>query len=207
MSQAALAMSQATLSAVANAFAPIGLTDVVFRAGKDVIELLLKIHDSPTELSHLISSIQVLESAIAETRAYLDDFAASRFVSDDAAVPDITYILQRCQSEFDQLRRIADATTAGPNDSWLLLWRKKASFALNEKDIERSQRRLERYAYALDTALSANKGYVHLTFFRIQLCLVSSSSGWNPLDVPLPTGAEALPSRLSQGYHPAFGEQ
>lgn len=151
--------AQAGLSIAANAFAVVGLADVVFRAGKDVIELLFKIHDAPAALSSLIDAVRVLEGAIAETRSYISDLAASDFVSvDHAVVPDIVFLLQKCQHEFNHLSLLTTATATTPQDGWKLLWKKKAVFALNEKEIERAQRKLERYTQALNTIVLASEG-------------------------------------------------
>lgn len=151
--------AQAGLSIAANAFAPIGLADIVFRAGKDVLELFLKIRDAPEGLALLLSAVRIVENAIAEASLYLTELSASDFVHEDhVAIPDITFILQNCHVEFDKLRTIIDATTVAPNDGWSLFWKKKTAFALNEKEIDRSQTRLHRFAQALNTTLSVVKG-------------------------------------------------
>lgn len=151
--------AQAGLAIAANAFAPIGLADVVFRAGKDVLELFLKVRDAPKGLALALSAVRIVENAIAEASLYLTELSASDFVHEDhVAIPDITFILQNCHAEFNKLGNITKAASATPNDGWSLLWKRRTVFALNDKEIERSQRRLHRYAQALTTTLSVAKG-------------------------------------------------
>lgn len=166
----------AGLSIAANAFAPIGLADVAFRVGRDVIELILKIRNAPVALNSLVHALRSLENAIAETRAYLVDFADSDFVyEDEATIPDLTFILQSCQSEFDRLRSVIHSSKPDSADTWLLTWRKRTAFALNEKEIDRCHQRLDRLTCALNTTLSASKGR-NQVLLRNQLSLVRSDN-------------------------------
>lgn len=154
-------MAATGLSVAANAFAPIGLADVAFRAGKDLYDKLTKFRNAPKEVDNLLDIVKRLDTAIASVKIYLTEFGVSQYVTQDhQPLPDTDEILQGCASEFTKLNVALGAAEVTPSDGWTLQWMKKARFVLSEEEVVKSQRILDSYINALNPILAIHQGYV-----------------------------------------------
>lgn len=151
----------AELSVAANAFAVVGLADVVFRQGKDLVDLLVKVKRADDDVKELQNELQALESRIVEVRLFAAEFQASPFVIEDQRVlPYLDLILRGCEHEFNLLHGIVSAAMK-PADGWLRQLGRRVGWALKDQKVVQSRQQLEKYKSELTAALSIIGRYVN----------------------------------------------
>ena len=84
------------LSAAANAFAVVGLADVVFRAGTQLYDVLNRARAASKSIPQLLSTLKCLTAIIAEVRAFAKEFEQSPFALEDkqTLLPELETILK-----------------------------------------------------------------------------------------------------------------
>ena len=148
----------ADLSAAANAFAVVGLADVIFRAGTQLYGVLSKTLAASENGTRLLSALKSLTTTIAEVRRFANEFKTSLFVLEDGrALPvELENILKRCESELKQLKKKAGVDATSPNGGWVAKWKNRLTFVLNDGEILRSCQMLEAHKTALIAVLTVN---------------------------------------------------
>lgn len=151
-------MAAAGLSLAANSFAPIGVADVAFRAGKDLYDKLSKFRNALEEVGNLLNTVKTLDAAIASVNLYLIEYGNSQYVTHDhQPLPNTDEILQGCASEFTKLSIALGAAEITSSDGWKLQWMKRSRFVLSEEEIVKSRRILDSYINALSPILSVHQ--------------------------------------------------
>ena len=151
----------AALSVTANAFAVVGLADIVFRHGKDLYELCERAQSASRSISRLLVELRAVTSIVARIRIFVHDFESSLFALEDSlTLPHIKSILTLCGQEFEILKAIIASTQTRASDGWTTQILKCFKWALDEQSIEQSCQRLQRLSTSLTAALSLNGRYV-----------------------------------------------
>jgi hypothetical protein len=152
----------AALSVTANAFAIVGLADLVFRHGRDLYELCERAQSASRSISRLLAELRVVTSIVAHTRIFVHDFESSLFALEDSlTLPHIKSILTLCGQEFEVLTANFVSTQAQASDGWTTQFLKCFKWALDEQSVEQSCQRLQRLSTSLTAALSLNGRYVN----------------------------------------------
>ncbi|TKA63005.1 hypothetical protein B0A49_10775, partial [Cryomyces minteri] len=144
------------LSTAANAFAVVGLADVVFRASTELYNLFDRCKAAPRTISQLLSELKSLASIVATVRVFADEFQASPYALEDQQVllPQLETILRDIERDFGELKTLAITSQSNTNDAWFKQWGKNSSWSLNEQKALRACQQLERHKTALNVALS-----------------------------------------------------
>ena len=144
------------LSAAANAFAVVGLADVVFRAGTQLYDVLNRTRAASKSIPQLLSTLKCLTAIIAEVRAFAKEFEQSPFALEDkqTLLPELETILKGCERELVDLRALATTASGGIGSGWLRQWKKSLIWALDDQKVIQSCRSLEGYKGALTAALA-----------------------------------------------------
>lgn len=144
------------LSAAANAFAVVGLADVVFRAGTQLYDVLNRARAASKSIPQLLSTLKCLTAIIAEVRAFAKEFEQSPFALEDkqTLLPELETILKDCERELVDLRALATTASGGIGSGWLRQWKKSLIWALDDQKVIQSCRSLEGYKGALTAALT-----------------------------------------------------
>lgn len=122
----------AGLSIAANAFAIVGIAEVVCRTGKELFDVLCKLRHASTEVECLLSTVRVLHSSTEAARQYLSDVVGLPSTqATEAAVTQLTKLLNAIQSELVKLTSIAKSAAVSPGDDWLLRVQKKTRIVSN----------------------------------------------------------------------------
>jgi hypothetical protein len=151
----------AALSVTANAFAVVGLADIVFRHGRDLYELYERAQSASRSISRLLAELRAVTSIVVRTRIFVHEFESSSFALEDRlTLPHIESILTLCGHEFGILMEIIASTQTRANDGWTTQFLKCFKWALDEQSVEQSCQRLHRLNTCLTTALSLNGRYV-----------------------------------------------
>jgi len=145
------------LSAAANAFAVVGLADVVFRAGTQLYDVLNRARAASKSIPQLLSTLKCLTAIIAEVRTFAKEFEQSPFALEDkqTLLPELEIILKDCERELVDLRTLATTASGGIGSGWLRQWKKRLIWALDSQKVIQSCRSLEGYKGALTAALAA----------------------------------------------------
>jgi len=147
----------AALSVTANAFAVVGLADIVFRLGKDLYELCERAQSASRSISRLLAELRAVTSIVARIRIFVHEFECSSFALEDSlTLPHIESILTLCGQEFEILTAIIASTQTRASDGWTAQFLKRFKWALDEQSIEQSCQRLQRLSISLTAALSLN---------------------------------------------------
>lgn len=143
------------LSATANAFAVVGLTDVVSRAAIQLLDLLLRAKAASKNALRLSKALENLGSVVAKVRMFANEFEQSTFALDDhRTLPqELETTLGMCLHEIGQLRLVITAATVGTKDTLLKQWRRSLGLALEEQRILRSCQILEGHKTTLTAVL------------------------------------------------------
>jgi hypothetical protein len=104
----------ADLSKAANAFAVVGLADVVFRLGIEASEIYSRCRNASRNVFILLSNLQTLADIIAKVRAFADDYSREY---PTASLPELESALRDCQRELEDLKRTANSMKTDPNDT------------------------------------------------------------------------------------------
>ncbi|KAH7057169.1 hypothetical protein B0J12DRAFT_405150 [Macrophomina phaseolina] len=192
-------------STVANAFSVVGLADVVFKYGREVVETLVKIHNAPKQIEVLIREIKYVEDHVARVRIFISDLAQSALAkTNQDVILVIEALLFRCQQEFIVIHKSAhDATIASAN-GWLTRFSKKAKWVWEEQDIALSCRRLGKMRTELDSALALAgrrtdiEVYEEITKARADITQMSakSSKELDDLGTTIEHEAEAVAQKI-----------
>lgn len=151
----------AALSVTANAFAIVGLADIVFRHGKDLYELCERAQSASSSISRLRAELRAVTLIVVRTRIFVHEFESSSFALEDSlTLPHIESILTLCEHEFGILTEIITSTQTRASDGWAAQFLKCFKWALNEQSIEQSCQRLHRLSTCLTAALSLDGRYV-----------------------------------------------
>lgn len=144
------------LSAAANAFAVVGLADVVFRAGTQLYDVLNRARAASKSIPQLLSTLKCLTAIIAEVRAFAKEFEQSPFALEDkqTLLPELETLLKDCERELVDLRTLATTASGGIGSGWLRQWKKSLIWALDDQKVIQSCRSLEGYKGALAVALA-----------------------------------------------------
>ncbi|TKA79273.1 hypothetical protein B0A49_03690 [Cryomyces minteri] len=144
------------LSTAANAFAVVGLADVVFRVSTELYDLFDRCKAAPRTISQLLSELKSLASIVATVRVFADEFQASPYALEDQQVllPQLETILGDIERDFGELKTLAITSQSNTNDAWFKQWGKNSSWSLNEQKALRACQQLERHKTALIAALS-----------------------------------------------------
>ena len=144
------------ISTAANAFAVVGLADVVFRLGIASSDLYSRCRNASKDVPRLLSDLKNLANIVAQVRAYADEYSRSPYALEDsqALLPQLETTLQCCKGELEELERMAKNDKSNANDTWFKQWGKGLSWALDNQKVLRSCQQIERYMVTVNTALS-----------------------------------------------------
>lgn len=144
------------ISTPANAFAIVGLADVVFRLGIASSELYFRYRNASESITRLLRDLKNLADIVALVRAFAEEYNRSPYALDDSQVllPQLETALQCCKQELEGLEGIAKKVTSNASDAWFTQWGKGLSWALDDQKILKSCQQIERYMVTLNTALS-----------------------------------------------------
>ena len=97
------------ISVAANAFAVIGMADVVFRSGKHLYDMYSRARNAPASMAQLLDELRASTSIIAHVRIYLHEFESSAQVyagTGGHSFPQIKTILTLLGHEYDILAKL-----------------------------------------------------------------------------------------------------
>ncbi|ERF76472.1 hypothetical protein EPUS_06134 [Endocarpon pusillum Z07020] len=145
-----------TYSTAANAFAVVGLADVVFRLGIASSDLYLRCRNASKDVPRLLSDLKTLSEIVAQVRAFASEYSRSPYALEDSQVllPQLETTLRCCKRELEELERIAKNDKSNANDAWFRQWGKGLGWALDDQKVLKSCQQIERYMVTLNTALS-----------------------------------------------------
>ena len=144
------------LSVAANAFAVVGLADVVFRLGIEALDLYSRCRNASKNVPRLVADLKTLGDIVAQVRAFVDEYNRSPYMLEDSQVllPQLETALQDCKRELEELKGAVENTKNDASDGWFKRWSKGLSWALDDQKILGSCQQIERYNVVLNTALS-----------------------------------------------------
>lgn len=144
------------ISTPANAFAIVGLADVVFRLAIASSDLYFRYRNASEDIARLLNDLKNLANVVAQVRAFADEYRRSPYALDDSQVllPQLETVLQCCKQELEKLEQVVKDVKSNANDPWFKQWGKGLSWALDEQKILKSCEQIERYMMTLNTALS-----------------------------------------------------
>lgn len=143
------------LSVAANAFAVVGLSDCVFRLGRELYEFYGRWESASKSISRLLAEIKALTSVIAHVRIFLHNFEKSPFALEETQIiPSLQTILTLCEGEFKFLRCLTIPMTCDPNDGWFAQLKRNFKWAVEDPKIADSCQRLHRLNIGLTATLS-----------------------------------------------------
>lgn len=146
--------SSEIFSTVANAFSVVGLADIVFKYGREVVETLVKIHDAPKDVGQLLTEVKDVEARIGRIRIVTSDFAQSSLPQKDKdVIPAIEALLLRCQQEFILIQKSIKEASILATDGLFGKFRKSARWVWNEQKVAASSREMARLSRELDSIL------------------------------------------------------
>lgn len=149
------------LSVAANAFAVVGLADVAFRYGRELVELVVKLKQTDQDVDNLLVELRILASLLARVRILVEDSRTSSVTQQNqGAWIELELIIKGCQNEFSLLQEIL-AVAQAPVAGWLGQSRRKANWVLKDSRLTQSFERLQRHETQLVTTLSVLGGYVN----------------------------------------------
>lgn len=145
----------APLSVAANAFAIVGLADVIFRSGKQLYDIYSRTRNAPTCVAQLLEEIRASTSVIAHVRIFVEEFKTSPFAVDDGhSLPQIKTILTLIGHEFEILAQLIMHAQGSASDGWLGQFAKNLRWAMGDQRIAQSCQRLQRLTISMNAALS-----------------------------------------------------
>ncbi|CAG8959578.1 hypothetical protein HYFRA_00001480 [Hymenoscyphus fraxineus] len=156
------------LSVPANAFAIVGLADVVLRLSIEAAELYSRYSNASQTVNRLIRDLGNLVDIVTHVRAFTADYNNSPFVVDDSQslVPQLENTLRDCEGELQDLKRIAESARRNTTDGWFQHVKKGFSWAIDEKTVLQSCQQIEKYKATLNTTLSLTGRQNDLIFRR-----------------------------------------
>ncbi|KAH8796307.1 hypothetical protein BGZ57DRAFT_998065 [Hyaloscypha finlandica] len=144
------------LSIAANAFAVVGLADVVFRLGIEAFDLYSHYRNASKNVPRLVTDLKTLADIVAQVRVFVDEYNRSPYMLEDsqALLPQLESALQACKRELEELKGVIENVKTDASDGWLKRWSKGLSCALDDQKILGSCQQIERSNVVLNTALS-----------------------------------------------------
>ena len=144
------------LSRAANAFAVVGLADVVFRLGIEAVDLCSRYRNASKNVPRLVADLKTLADIVAQVRAFVDEYNRSPYMLEDSQVllPQLETALRDCKRELEELKGVTEDAKNDSNDGWFKRWSKGLIWALDDQKILGSCQQIERYNIVLNTALS-----------------------------------------------------
>lgn len=146
----------ADLGATANAFAVVGLADIVFRTSTDLYELLTRCRSASKSASQLLFELRSLSAIVAQVRIIAAEEKRESGISDDgqALLKEVEAILGDCERELGGLREAALSAVTKSGDGWLKQWVGNLGWALDDQRVAKACQQLERHKTALIAAHS-----------------------------------------------------
>lgn len=144
------------ISGPANAFAIVGLADVVVRLVVQVSDIYNRCNNASKDVPRLLGDLKTLAGIVTQVRAFADEYNRSPFLLDDSQtlLPQLEITLKDCELELRALQQVANNAKSGGTDGWFKQWSKDLSWALNDDKVQRSCQKIEAYKVTLNTALS-----------------------------------------------------
>jgi len=143
------------ISPISNAFAVVGLADVVYRLVVDVADLYRRCRGSAKEASILLNQLKDLSGVVVQVRNYVDEHKQDPSCAAHAltVLSHIESTLQDCQKELTELGSLAETALVSQGRGWIEKWTKGFSWAWYYQSMLTSCQRLESFKLSLTAML------------------------------------------------------
>lgn len=145
----------AAFSTAANAFAVVGLADVVFKATTGLYDRASKLRNAAHNIKAYLSELKQFVEVIADIHSFVSSFASSPYSTDDArSLASLQSALRNCQVSLDRMRGFIDEVAPTAQGGWLQQLVKNTRWVWSEQEVQRMCQVLERHKIALLLVMS-----------------------------------------------------
>lgn len=147
------------LTLSAEAFAVVGLADVVFRNVAGLIDLASRAAHASSTARGLLSGLKGLASALVAVRSWVEGYETSDFAAHDGqrVAISIRTVLADCSTQMGAIYRNLHDVQSGSSGALARFWT-GLRFARDEKELRQSITELSRYTDALQLLMLSRNG-------------------------------------------------